>query len=138
MVDESKAKGGFARAEKLTVEERKRIAREGARARWDANVPHAAHEGVVNVGKAQIGAAVLPNSKRLLTQASFLRALGRSRSPKAGTGVLSTAAGLPFFLQAEARYLEEEKEKEKGVRKSVGEGVRDGEGESESRFSRMN
>ena len=102
MVDESKAKGGFARAEKLTVEERKRIAREGARARWDANVPHAAHEGVVNVGKAQIGAAVLPNSKRLLTQASFLRALGRSRSPKAGTGVLSTAAGLPFFLQAEA------------------------------------
>lgn len=102
MVDESKAKGGFARAEKLTVEERKRIAREGARARWDANVPHAAHEGVVNVGKAQIGAAVLPNGKRLLTQASFLRALGRSRSPKAGTGVLSTADGLPFFLQAEA------------------------------------
>ncbi|AEI69208.1 hypothetical protein LILAB_36665 [Corallococcus macrosporus] len=39
---------------------------------------------------------------RLLTQATFLRAIGRSRSPKAGTGVLSTAEGLPFFLQAEA------------------------------------
>jgi hypothetical protein len=28
--------------------------------------------------------------------------LGRSRSPKAGTGILSTVDGLPFFLQAEA------------------------------------
>ena len=26
--------------------------------------------------------------------------MGRSRSPKAGTGVLSTVDGLPFFLQA--------------------------------------
>ena len=30
-----------------------------------------------------------------------MKALGRSRSPKAGTGVLSTVDGLPFFLQAE-------------------------------------
>lgn len=39
--------------------------------------------------------------KRVLTQATFLRALGRSRSPKAGRGVLSTVDGIPFFLQAE-------------------------------------
>jgi hypothetical protein len=48
-----------------------------------------------------IAAAVLPNHKRLLTQATFLRALGRSRSPKAGTGVLTTVDGIPFFLQAD-------------------------------------
>jgi hypothetical protein len=47
-------------------------------------------------------AAVLPNGKRLLLQASFLRSIGRSRSPKAGTGVLSTVDGIPTFLQAEA------------------------------------
>lgn len=48
-----------------------------------------------------MSAAVLANGKRLLTQATFLRALGRSRSPKAGTGVLATVDGIPFFLQAD-------------------------------------
>ena len=102
MVDKAKAKGGKARADALTPEERKSIARNAALARWDVDVPKASHEGLVNLGSAQIEAAVLPNGKRLLTQATFLRALGRSRSPKAGTGVLSTVDGLPFFLQAEA------------------------------------
>jgi hypothetical protein len=37
----------------------------------------------------------------LLSQGTFLRALGRSRTPKAGTGGLSTVDSLPFFLQAE-------------------------------------
>lgn len=77
------------------------IARKGALARWDADIPQATHEGVIEIGDAQIFAAVLPSRKRLLTQATFLRALGRSRSPKAGTGVLSTVDGIPFFLQAE-------------------------------------
>ncbi len=45
---------------------------------------------------------MLSTKKRLLTQGTFLKALGRSRSPKAGTGVLSTVDGIPFFLQAEA------------------------------------
>jgi hypothetical protein len=102
MVDKAKAKGGKARAEALTPEERKSIARNAALARWDVDVPKASHEGEVNLGTTQIGAAVLGNGKRLLTQATFLRAIGRSRSPKAGTGVLSTVDGLPFFLQAEA------------------------------------
>jgi hypothetical protein len=54
------------------------------------------------LGDVQVSAAVLPNRQRLITQATFLRALGRSRSPKAGTGVLATVDGVPFFLQAEA------------------------------------
>jgi hypothetical protein len=94
--------GGKARAAKLTGAQKKRIARSGALARWDAGVPQATHEGTFKIGDIEIAAANLPNGVRLLTQGSFLRALGRSRSPKAGTGILSTVDGKPFFLQAEA------------------------------------
>lgn len=110
MVDEKKAKGGYARADSLTVEERKKIAREAALSRWDADVPRTSHEGPFKIGQNEIWAAVLPNGKRLITQGTFLRALGRSRSPKAGTGVLSTVGGVPFFLQAEvlSPYISDE------------------------------
>lgn len=86
----------------MSPEERKDIARQAALTRWDSDIPIATHEGTFNLGKTEIGAVVLPNGVRLLTQATFLRALGRSRSPKAGTGVLNTVDGIPFFLQAEA------------------------------------
>lgn len=95
-------KGGDARAKALTPEEKKAIARKGAEARWGVDMPKALYEGEFLLGDKTISAAVLANGKRLLTQATFLRALGRSRSPKAGTGVLSTVDGLPFFLQAQA------------------------------------
>ncbi len=101
-INKNKAKGGYARAEALTAEERKAIARKAAQGRWDVGVPIANFEGGFKIGSKKISAAVLTNGKRLLTQATFLRAIGRSRSPKAGTGVLSTADGTPFFLQAEA------------------------------------
>lgn len=94
--------GGLARARALSAERRQDIARSGALARWDpVDLPVATHEGEFDLGGTQISCAVLPNGKRLITQATFLRSLGRSRSPKAGTGVLSTADGLPFFLQAD-------------------------------------
>ncbi len=97
----NKSKGGHARAESLTPEERKEIARNAALARWDADVPQADFEGDFDIGNKKISAAVLANGKRLLTQSTFLRALGRSRSPKAGTGILSTVDGIPYFLQAD-------------------------------------
>jgi len=100
--DPNKAKGGHARAEALSPEQRKDIARRAALSRWDTNIPTAEYEGDFPLGSLTISAAVLPNGKRLITQATFLRALGRSRSPKGGTGVLSTVDGIPFFLQAEA------------------------------------
>jgi hypothetical protein len=100
--DNRQSKGGRARAEALTPEQRKSIARNAASARWDADVPDASYEGEFKIGDYSVAAAVLPNGKRLLTQATFLRAIGRSRSPKGGTGVLTTVDGVPFFLQAEA------------------------------------
>lgn len=99
--DDSKAKGGKARAESLTPDERKAIAKKAAHARWDADVPEATHEGEFQIGDKTIRAAVLPNGKRLLVQGTFLQAIGRSRTPKAGTGVMTTVDGTPFFLQAE-------------------------------------
>src|ERR1019366_7904976 len=70
-------------------------------ARWAADLPQASHDGPLQIGDALLIAAVLQNGKRLLEQGTFLKALGRSRTPKAGTGGLATVDGLPFFLQAE-------------------------------------
>lgn len=95
-----RAAGGKARAASLTPEERKAIAKKAAGARWDGTLPVASHEGDFPIGDALLSCANLPDGKRIITQATFLRALGRSRSPKAGTGVLSTVDELPFFLQA--------------------------------------
>ena len=95
------SKGGASRAAKLSPEQKKAQARLAAESRWGADLPQATHEGPLPIGNAVLAAAVLPSGKRVLSQATFLKALGRSRSPKAGTGVLSTVDALPFFLQAD-------------------------------------
>lgn len=97
-----KARGGFARAEVLSPEQRQEIARKAAASRWDAHLPAANYEGDFPIGETTVSCSVLADGTRIITQATFLRALGRSRSPKAGTGVLSTADDLPFFLQSDA------------------------------------
>lgn len=97
-----RAKGGVARRDALSPEQRSEIAKKAADARWDASsLPRATHEGAFQIGEAELACANLPSGQRVITQATFLRSLGRSRSPKAGTGVLSTVDELPFFLQAD-------------------------------------
>ncbi len=98
--DKIKARGGHARAKALDAEQRREIARKAAEARWTANLPEADFEGNFEIGGKTVSAAVLRDERRIITQSTFLRVLGRSRSPKAGTGVLSTVDELPFFLQA--------------------------------------
>lgn len=100
--NEARVRAGKARAKALSPERRAEIGRIAANARWASTLPVAEYEGEFPLGGTPIGCAVLPNGTRIITQATFLRALGRSRSPKAGTGVLSTVDELPFFLQAEA------------------------------------
>jgi hypothetical protein len=100
--DSKKAIGGAARAAALSPERRSEIARKAAASRWDGELPIATHEGEFKLGDSVVSCAVLPSGLRVITQATFLRSIGRSRSPKAGTGVLSTVDDLPFFLQAEA------------------------------------
>lgn len=100
--DKSKAVGGIARANALTPRQRREIAKKAADARWSQpqSIPKALREGTIKLGNQEIPCAVLQDGRRILNQAGFLRAIGRARSPKAGTGVLSTVDGLPFFLQA--------------------------------------
>lgn len=100
--NEARVRAGKARARALSPERRTEIGRIAANARWASALPVAEYEGGFPLGGTPIACAVLPNGTRIITQATFLRALGRSRSPKAGTGVLSTVDELPFFLQAEA------------------------------------
>ncbi len=98
------SKGGKARADNLSAEDRSAIASAAANARWgESSVPRASHDGELDIAgiPTPIKAAVLPNGKRLLAQGTFLMAIGRSRTPKAGTGGTISVDGLPFFLQAE-------------------------------------
>lgn len=92
------SKGGKARAEKLTPEQRHEIASAAARARWTeaSNLPKATHTGTLRIGEAEIPCAVLSDGTRLLTQAGFLQALGRSSKPKGRSQ--QPTDGLPPFL----------------------------------------
>lgn len=100
--DPKKVAAGKARMKAMAPAQRRANARMAAEARWSADLPIADFEGAFNIGLVELSAAVLRDETRIITQATFLRALGRSRSPKAGTGVLSTVDELPFFLQADA------------------------------------
>lgn len=98
---ERASKGGKARAASLSTQELSESGKRAAEARWGGELPQATHDGPLQIGDAVLVAAVLPNGKRLLTQGTVLQAIGRSRTPKAGTGGFSNVDGLPFFLSAE-------------------------------------
>lgn len=65
-------------------------------------LPKAEYVGEIRLGENIIECAVLPDGTRVINQASFLRTLGRSRSPKQGTGVTTNVDELPFFLQSKS------------------------------------
>lgn len=94
-----KAKGGFARAESLSPEQRKEIAYKAAKARWEGGIPHATHEGVIRLGDMEIACAVLEDGRRVLTQSGFMRALGRARQAK-GRQYYDGDVNMPAFLTA--------------------------------------
>jgi hypothetical protein len=91
------SKGGLARAENMTPEERKEIAQKAANARW--GVPRATHVGEIHIGDTSIPCAVLDDGTRLLTQEGFLKAIGRSGKPAAGRG--SSVEKIAPFLALE-------------------------------------
>jgi hypothetical protein len=87
---EAGKKGGKARAEKLTGEERREIAQRAAQMRWEREgktlPPQATHDGVLKIGNLSIPCAVLADGTRVLTQQGFLVAIGRSGKPARGRG----------------------------------------------------
>ena len=102
--------GGLARRDALTREQRKGIARKAAETRWGAEMPQATHDGPLQIGDEVLVAANLASGKRLISQGTFLRAIGRSPTPTAGTGGSVAFDGLPSFLAAEVLkpYVSEE------------------------------
>ena len=78
MTDDSHhAKAAKARAESMTPERRSEIAKKAADARWTSDLPVADFEGDFEIAGTVVSAAVLRDQRRVITQSSFLRALGR-------------------------------------------------------------
>ncbi len=79
---EAKSRGGIARAQRLTPEERSAIAKRAAAARWNVDLGEAicgSPDQPLRIGDIEIECYVLADGTRVLTQASFLEALGRHR-----------------------------------------------------------
>lgn len=91
--------GGARRAEILPPNRRAEIARKAAEARWNKDVPDATHTGVLHIGEFEIDCAVLSDQRRVLSQRSVNRALGRSHGGAEFRRRQSEAGGgLPVFL----------------------------------------
>lgn len=75
------SEGGYARAQKLSPEERKQIARAAALARWakpevSGQMPEAASQGELHIGDVKIDCYVLKDRRRLIHKRAMARALG--------------------------------------------------------------
>lgn len=109
------SKGGKARAEKLTPEQRREIAQKAIEARWEKvrssqpdvqmKIPEEICSGVLSIAGIDLPCAVVENPSdpkhpyRLFSQEGFLKALGRAGKAKGGQGA-SVVDGPPPFLAA--------------------------------------
>ena len=100
------AKGGRARAEKLSPEERTEIARHAAEARWAAEgitskIPKEEYTGILKIKDIELPCGVLEDGTRILSTRGINRALGSTttgtpRKDKIG------ARQLPYILASDA------------------------------------
>jgi hypothetical protein len=100
--ENGRSRGGHARARKLTAEQRSEISRRAATARWDGDVADAicgSPDQPLRVGDVEIECYVLDDGTRVLTQATFLQALGRHRRANVRR---ERNAELPSILQGKA------------------------------------
>jgi hypothetical protein len=100
-VAEIGARGGRARAAKLTREQRSEIARQAAIQRWGEVVEvdglrKATHQAPLAIGGITIPVAVLDDGTRVLSLNGFIRAIGRTGRPRRATA----SFGLPIFLDS--------------------------------------
>ena len=101
--DAAKAIGGRARAAKLTSQERSAIAKKAAQARWSEDLTEAicgSPDQPLRIGDIEIECYVLSDGTRVLTQATFLEALGRHR--KANVRREGGEEQMPPILQGKA------------------------------------
>ena len=103
-VAENASKGGRARAQSLSSEDRKDIARYAAEARWSGRevvslLPKETHEGVIKIVGREIPCSVLDNGLRVFSTRGINRAMGSKRTG-APEGTRIGAPQLPAFLAA--------------------------------------
>src|SRR5208283_5983543 len=99
-----KAKGGKARAEKLTPERRKEIAQQAAKERWaksgvESKIFTTEYFSELKIGNAEFKVAVVEDGTRVLTRATFVKAMGRKGKVKGGRAY-DDEFKLPVFLTA--------------------------------------
>lgn len=98
--DPQGAAGGRARSEKLTSDQRSQIARDAAKRRWSIEAPVAicgSPDKPLTIAGIDIECYVVPGDTRVITQSSFMKALGRR---KGGSNVADNT--LPPFLGAQS------------------------------------
>lgn len=96
MADKSiQSKGGTARADALSPEERSEIARKAAQARWDPSMPQATHAGTLNIADAELPCYVLENGERILSTRGIMKSLKRTWRGRKYAGT-----ELPVFIEA--------------------------------------
>lgn len=113
-----KAKGGAARAAKLSPEERSKIASKAAKARWDTSIQVATHIGELQIGNLVLPCAVLPDGTRVLSQGGITKAFGpvtggwqmRQRKKEGNlhdgeVPMFLVAASLKLFIDNELRTM---------------------------------
>ena len=92
--------GGVARAEKLSPDERSRIAKTAAAARWDKDTPKAEFIGKIVIGDMEFPCSVLSDGTRILTQSDFMTGMGMYYSGWVAQNQQKNedAADVPHFL----------------------------------------
>lgn len=98
-----RARGGYTRAQRLTREQRSDIARRAATARWSSQLSEAvcgSPDKPLRIGGIEIECYVLSDGTRVITQATFLQALGRHR--KASVRKQDGDEPVPPILQGKA------------------------------------
>ena len=99
-----RARGGIARAKRLTAEERREIALQGAQARWGCDGVKLAicgsEDRPLKIAAKELPCYVLDDDTRVLSQAGFLAALGRH--PKANVRREGGEERIPPILQGKA------------------------------------
>jgi hypothetical protein len=128
-----RSNGGIARAQNLSPSERRKIASEAAKARWDGatGLPKVDFPGVLQLGAISIPCAVLSDGRRVLTEHGITNAILGTRSgasKRAKQASEASGAPLPLFIAPDRLKPFISKDLEDGPLKPIS--YRDGRGVS--------
>lgn len=100
------SRGGRARAEQASPEEREDVARGAALARWTPEalvaLPKETHVGTVRIGEIEISCANLDNGMRVISKRGMQRAMGSKKTGVNETG--ESAPQVPAFIAAKNAF----------------------------------